>query len=828
MALDFSKLKTKSTSDTVLSPRELFSLLPSKQAKYRYLRDVQAEVLDAWFARRNERDTVIRMNTGSGKTVVGLLTLKSCLNEGVGTAAYITPDNYLADQVRQEAAALGIEVTDDPRSAEYLRGRAIFVGNVYKLINGRSVFGVGDEGVKIPIGSLIVDDAHACLADTESQFTLVIDANHAAYAPIYNLLRSYLHQQSVRAYAIEANEPGKFMLVPFWAWAEKLPSILPILHEHRESDELKFTWPLVQDSLRFCQCVIGEGRLEISPPCIPISVIRSFESATRRVFMSATLSDDSVLISHFDVAVGAIAKAVTPSLASDIGDRMILVPQELNASIGDTDMKAMLGRLAAKHNVVVIVPSVFRAQFWSDVAKETLAAKSLREGVDQLRNGHVGLVVLINKYDGVDLPYDACRILVIDGLPDVRRGLDHVEQSILNDSSLTMGPRVQRVEQGMGRGVRANDDYCVVFLMGRSLIGNLYVQRALDFMTPATRAQMDLSNQLAEQVRGRGVSAVEEAIAYCLDRQPEWLVASKSILAGLKYRTEAAIDPIVAAQRRAYDAALIGNYQEAVTAVQDVANAETNLSVRGWLKLQLAAYTYLISPVEAQRILKSGLADNKHITRPMEGIQYTKLATSSRSQAERCSEFLRGGFTDPNGHLLEINSLTSCLIFQRETADAFELAMKKVASYLGFDGQRPEAEFGSGPDVLWELGGLKYFVIEAKNGAVVETISKEYCNQLGGSVNWFEREYDKSCSCIPLMVHPGNVTERTATPPAGTRIIEKNSLPKLAEAIRTFATSAITSKAFQNTQSLHQLLINTGLTAEGIVNRFSVDAYVPR
>ncbi len=43
------------------------------------------------------------MNTGSGKTTVGLLMLQSCLNEGVGPAVYVVPDNYLVNQVCDEA-----------------------------------------------------------------------------------------------------------------------------------------------------------------------------------------------------------------------------------------------------------------------------------------------------------------------------------------------------------------------------------------------------------------------------------------------------------------------------------------------------------------------------------------------------------------------------------------------------------------------------------------------------------------------------------------------------------------------------------------------------
>jgi len=159
--LDFSRLVGDATADTATEPRRIFSALPGKDAKYRYARDVQTEVWERWHARRTEQDLVIKMNTGGGKTVVGLILLKSCLNEGAGPVVYVAPDIYLAAQVRAEAAALGIETADDPRSGRFLSGKAILVVNVYKLINGLSVFGVvGSAGTPIEVGTVLVDDVH--------------------------------------------------------------------------------------------------------------------------------------------------------------------------------------------------------------------------------------------------------------------------------------------------------------------------------------------------------------------------------------------------------------------------------------------------------------------------------------------------------------------------------------------------------------------------------------------------------------------------------------------------------------------------------------------
>ena len=64
----------------LIHPREIFMALPSKDKQYQYPRDVQAEVWDRWFSIRDKRNTIIKMNTGSGKTIVGLLILQSCLN----------------------------------------------------------------------------------------------------------------------------------------------------------------------------------------------------------------------------------------------------------------------------------------------------------------------------------------------------------------------------------------------------------------------------------------------------------------------------------------------------------------------------------------------------------------------------------------------------------------------------------------------------------------------------------------------------------------------------------------------------------------------------
>ncbi len=251
MPINWNALSGGETPETTLSPREIFGLLPEKAQRYQYLRDVQGEVLTRWFDRRAERDLVLKLNTGSGKTVAGLLILQSSLNEGVGPVAYVSPTPYLADQVRSEAADLGLEVVDDPHAARFQSGRAILVTYIHRLINGKSVFGVGDEGIKIPIGSIVIDDAHSCLATSEEQFSITLPSLHDAYKKLFSLFEGDLERQSATTTAdIKEGDPGKSLLVPYWAWHDKQPQVRAVLHPIRAEDRMKFTWPLLAEALR--------------------------------------------------------------------------------------------------------------------------------------------------------------------------------------------------------------------------------------------------------------------------------------------------------------------------------------------------------------------------------------------------------------------------------------------------------------------------------------------------------------------------------------------------------------------------------------------------
>jgi len=819
--LDFSRITTSSTSDSATEPRRIFSALPSKDGKYSYPRDVQSEVWESWHLRREERDLVIKMNTGSGKTVVGLIALKSCLNEGIGPAVYIAPDVPLSNQVTEEAKRLGLEVTDNPGSPRFLQGHAILVANVYKLFNGLSVFGVkGGSRQPIELGAVLIDDAHACLATVDDQYTLTIPREHPAYEELFTLFSEDLQAQSQPGYMdLEAGGPGVVLPIPFWSWADKQKQVVSILHPHREDDELVFNWPLLVDVFPICRAAISAASIEIAPACPPIETIPSFDRAQRRLYLTATLSDDSVLVTHFGADSKSVQEPINPRSANDLGDRMILTPEQTFPTSDEDLIRDFVFEQAEASNVVVIVPSWARAETWRNRTQAIHGAETLQGALAELRSSHVGLVVLVNKYDGIDLPGDACHFLVLDGLPEAIGTLDRLDLQVLEGSDALLGRQVQRIEQGMGRGVRSNDDYCVVLLLGKRLTARLYPPQARAKFSPATRAQLNLSDEVGGLLEGRPFEELQGVVDQCIDRDPGWITASRNALDGVVYPKESSIAPFASSRREAFDLACADRCREAVASLQKAIDDLSDRRLRGLLKQEAAAYLHRLDPVAAQQLQVSAYSDNWGLTRPRAGIGYVPLRGSA-AQAQAAADFLGKTYETGSDLLLGVGSLLEQLVpdLDPSSVPRFEGAMRDLADHLGLAAQRPERDVGKGPDVLWLLGEHEYLVIECKSGSEQDVIFKSDMSQLSHSMDWFSEAYDAANEATPVLIHPSRTLDSKASSRPNTRILTFLKLGELRDAVRTFATAVASSDLSLDSNALWERLtalhLNSGSFAD--------------
>lgn len=826
MAINFGALDKSHDADNLIDPRDIFNALPTKPPGMNFLRGPQDQVLEKWFARRDQRDIVVKLNTGGGKTVVGLLIAKSSLAESKGPVAYLVPDKYLVDQVVAEAGRLGIAVVTDAKAFAYSQGKALLVDTFQKLFNGKSVFGVSGSAGRRPSASrphtVIIDDAHACLNKAEQAFRLSIPASHDAYDRLLDAFAPALKDQSPAGFvSLEAKSSSGILQVPYWTWAEKQREVLAVLGPLADEDEFQFAWPLLADALPICRAVFSADALEIEAPCLPSDVVTGFSQAERRIYLTATLADDGILVSDLGAEPEAVADPITPASAGDIGDRLILVPQQTHPLAAEDELRDLVVELAADRNVVVIVPSYRRAAFWEPNAKAVLDKDSLTLGVERLRaNPSFGLVVLVNRYDGVDLPGDACHVLVVDGLPEAMSGTERIDQAQLAGSELLIARQVQRLEQGMGRATRSNDDHCVVILLGNRLAERLYGTEARECFSPATLAQIELSEQVAGQLEGTGLESLRDAALQCLGRDPDWLTISRATLAPLRYG-DANVSAMAVASREAFDHAAAGDYRDALTAMQRAIDAAPGPAEHGFLLQQYAAYQHHVNPAQAQQTQKSANRKNRNVLRPMEGVEYEKLSAPTLEQGAAASATLQSRYTSGNDLLIGINAVISDLSWG-VNADAFEEAWKDLADLLGFAGQRPERDTGRGPDDLWALTDGSFHVTEVKNRVDEKhPVYKKHAEQLSNAMDWFRQTYGANATAVPVLVHARAMFDKKAAVPTGCRVVTKEKLDALRDALHAYVTGLAAADTFRDAAGVGRLLSTLGLTAGDFINRYT-------
>lgn len=198
MAFDPSKirLRTKRRAKEI-DPEKIFESL-TLRGSIENLWSPQAAALRDWHKRRTDSDVVIDMNTGGGKTLVGLLVAQSLVNETGNCVLFVCPTNQLVEQAASKAEECGIEV------ATYMsgkwKGREIWeesrgpgITNYAAVFNGKSIFKGFD------LGGIVFDDAHVAGNIIRAQFTLTFDNGTPVYNEIMSKLASVLRPESPRA-----------------------------------------------------------------------------------------------------------------------------------------------------------------------------------------------------------------------------------------------------------------------------------------------------------------------------------------------------------------------------------------------------------------------------------------------------------------------------------------------------------------------------------------------------------------------------------------------------------------------------------------------------
>lgn len=792
------------------------------------LRPAQATVLAQWHKKhRDQRDVIVKLHTGQGKTLIGLLMLQSRLNEDKGPSLYLCPNRFLVKQTQEQAEKFGIRtyVAEPDLPAEFLEGRAILITSVQKLFNGLTKFGLHTGCV--PVGTLMMDDAHACSDAIREACRIRVEREDAAYQPLLDLFAPALEQQGVGTYADIKNKKYDALLpVPYWAWLEHEADVAHHLSKNAGASSIRFTWPLLKDLLAQCQCVVSGAAIEIEPYVPPLDAFGSYWEAERRVFMSATVTDDAFLVKGLRLAPETIGNPLTYQEEHWSGEKMVLLPSLIDESLNRGEIVNLFAHpdKKRKYGVVALTPSFKGSNDWKSYGATIADKDTVGSCVEALAAGNFErALVLVNRYDGIDLPDATCRILVFDSRPYSESLVDLYHEGCRPNSDATLMRTVRTVEQGFGRSVRGEKDYSVVVVIGTDLIRLMRDRNSRRFLSSQMDTQIRIGLEVAEMAREEihgGKEAIEAfggLVRQCLSRDDGWKAFYAEQMEAVE--PSGANERVLELYSRELEAELLfaaGDYQTATEGVQRLLDDGLGDDRdRAWYLQEMARYNYASRRSESQRLQKDAFLKNKLLLKPPQGIAVKRLTVVSEGRMERIAHWARR-HDNYEQLVVAIDDILSNLAFGVK-ADKFERALDELSEALGFAGERPDKEWKEGPDNLWAVEDNRYILWECKNEVSTDRseINKDETDQMNRSCAWFKKHY-KSCESRNLMVIPTHKVGSAASFMHPVDIVRKQELERLVRAVRKFFQSLETMNLKDLSSTQLQSLIDS--------HKLSVDA----
>ncbi len=436
-------------------------------------------------------------------------------------------------------------------------------------------------------------------------------------------------------------------------------------------------------------------------------------------------------------------------------------------------------------------------------------------------------MVFPQRYDGVDLPDDSCRILVIDDMPLGESILDRYDARLIGYVGGARSKLVYRIEQGMGRAVRSHADYAVIILAGPALGHFIAKHDVLSVMNPETQAQLRLAVDLAQLSMKEENNSPEDAIAdlivKCLRRDDGWKQFYNQTIRNAVGPSQATTTveklQMAWAERSAFDAALRKDPHKASRILRDAITkyVQDDAGSKGWYLQRAANYLYDADPGEALEVQRAAHESDRCMICPPGVVPRAKSADRSVVQSRVVAWFK--GFANPNGAIAMLQDLRARLAYER-SAETIEQALLDLAPLLGAEGSRPEKEYGQGPDDLWIWPDVS-LVIEAKN-QIKDSLHKADAGQMLLSLQWFAKNYPARKDPAAIVFSDAMILDRDADFPPSMRVVTSEGVQSLLHALEQFfARFADEPLIYSNPKSIEQFQRELRLLPEQFVGAYA-------
>jgi Helicase C-terminal domain len=396
------------------------------------------------------------------------------------------------------------------------------------------------------------------------------------------------------------------------------------------------------------------------------------------------------------------------------------------------------------------------------------------------------VAVVANRYDGIDLIEDDCRLLMADGLPgganlQERFFVSRVTaQQLLDDRILT------RLVQGFGRCTRSPNDYAAVVILGETLSSYLFKKERREFFHPEIQAELEFGIEQSKEV---SVSDLIDNLNHFFARDAEWEGADQAILTqreGLTQKTFASskdLADVVSAELAYQYAIWDADFTQALEHCRAVLGKLNHEDLRGYRALWLylagsAAWLahangYLPDDEQVKVYYRRAQAaapvlrwlvhlQANAIPTVTTGLSQLDSATTAIVERLECVLEQIGTIHDGKFDVEETAILTALL----QTADgkAFEAGHVRLGRLLGYEADNSDDD--AAPDPWW-IADDTVFVFEDHAEAGGNTVfSATKARQAASHPDWVREnlKLPPTTEIIPVVITPCTKTTKGAMP----------------------------------------------------------------
>ncbi len=780
-------------------PESLFQDLKDRDPEIKHLWAHQADLLRDYAQNHCETEDVgLELPTGTGKTLVGLLIgewRKSYFNERI---LYLCPTIQLAYQVEKHAKEYGIKAHAfvGPQKDYSIEKFSKYSSS--ELIAISTYSGLFNTNPRLKDANIIIcDDAHASDNYISSLWSLRIKRIHSKnlYHKIIRLFEDNLISEFLRCVQndnIEHYLKDQIEMIPMPYLRNKSQILIDIITSELSKEKnknLSYPWSMIHNNLLSCNVFISWWEILIRPWTPPSLTHRPFANAKQRIYMSATLRSGGEL--ERITGVPKVTRLLTPPGwdKKGSGRRFFLFPDF--SFEREEYLDWLLKKISDRERTLILCPDY--NQFFSIENKikkslehmKILRAEDIQDSLKPFTAQDKAILLLTNRYDGLDLPGEDCRQLIIYGLPAAVNLQEKFLLWRLNIYSILKNRIVTRITQACGRCTRGPTDYSLILLIGENIRDFCIKRENLLSMHPELQAELEFGRIQSEVSR---LEDLDELIDLFYIQGEEWQAAEENIkqirenIEPIEESYFEKLNSIVSKEINFQYALWSKDYDAAIDIARKIGDSLSGNEFEGYRAL----WNYFTGSVawilfnqkndpEYLKISKEFYLRARSCSRIISWFcELPNLGDDSNSEydidklsayaIEEIQDTLKklGGVGPRFGE--ELNKIEQ--LIYNDDYKKFEVGLTKLGKLMGFKSDKP---FGEGvPDSIWQLSDKVLILFEAKSEEAEEGgISKRSCLQAKGHYEWAKNkkpEFDLYQEKVSIIITHRKKLEKSAIP----------------------------------------------------------------